>query len=95
MRHLLTAGLASAALGVLACGDDTAGEPGNRYPDQAREEFLAGCEDSGGATSVCMCILDRVQERLSYDEFERISEGVGRDDEPPREVAAAADECAR
>lgn len=63
-----------ALLGALPARADTpATAPSNNYPTIARLEYVQECINrAGGAQSAmyqCACAIDRIAERLTYDEF--------------------------
>lgn len=46
----------------------------NDYPTQARVEFVLGCMNEHGGQSYdtlypCVCLIDRIADEMSYDEF--------------------------
>lgn len=46
---------------------------GNDYPDEAVDNFMTSCTAQAGATeSSCRCVLDNLQETMSYEEFKRV-----------------------
>jgi hypothetical protein len=68
-RRVVFASGLTCALATTASGDP----PVHDYPTQARVEFVNECVathgDSLSSLYQCSCAIDRIAERLSYDEF--------------------------
>lgn len=64
---------------LVACG----GEDG--WDDDARAEFIAGCESGGGTNEACVCMQEKVEAKFPDPESP--------DDIPQEEVSAIAQEC--
>ena len=68
---MVVIGLSTAAL----CLADTAGgeQPVNNYPTAARVEYVNECianaRDSLANVYQCSCVIDRIADTLTYDEF--------------------------
>jgi hypothetical protein len=76
-------GLMLAAAFAAGCGGG-----GNVYPDEAVQSFTMSCKAQAGATeSTCRCVLDNLQETMSYEEFKRVDTAIriGGTDEIPEE----------
>lgn len=41
----------------------------NAYPQQVVDEFLKSCKSAGSDAKFCACLLDRIQEKYSFEEF--------------------------
>jgi hypothetical protein len=64
------------------------GGGGSDYPDEAVQSFMRTCEAQAGATeSSCRCVLDNLQETMSYEEFKRVDTAIriGGADEIPED----------
>jgi hypothetical protein len=76
-------GLVLAVAFVASCGGG-----GNDYPDEAVQSFMKSCTAQAGATeSSCHCVLDNLQETMSYEEFKRVDTAIriGGTDEIPED----------
>ena len=89
--------LAIAATALVAgCGGSSdARVAGNKFPENERQNFLAGCEDNGGRVSACACILTAVEQRWSLDEFEAIVKRIEAGGQVPAEFSQLSVDCAR
>jgi hypothetical protein len=72
MLRLLASGAACCAL--CWCSNPAHSDPlPNDYPTAARVEFVQDCMGRGGGNLAdlykCSCVIDRLAEHLSYDEF--------------------------
>lgn len=61
-------------LAVLLSGPALAAERANDFPTVSRVEYVVACMRDAPAASQeylykCSCVIDRIAERLSYDEF--------------------------
>ncbi len=58
---------------VPALADAPANAPANNYPTIARIEYVRECVNRAGASESamyqCACAIDRIAEKLTYDEF--------------------------
>jgi hypothetical protein len=64
------------------------GGGGNDYPDKAVQSFMMSCKAQASATeSSCLCVLDNLEETMSYEEFKRVDTAIriGGTDEIPEE----------
>ena len=63
----------AAILGVIAAATAHAEAPAHDYPTVARVEYVQECINRTGRGQVtmyqCACALDRIAEKLTYDEF--------------------------
>jgi hypothetical protein len=59
------------ALSTLGCGQAAASVAPTRYPAMVRETFLKYCEVDG-TPEACVCLLEYLEQRMSYDEFVRL-----------------------
>lgn len=77
-RRGALAGLVGAAtLFVSGCGVTVEDEPRYPYPEDAQENFTAGCEGtSGGQTEYCTCLLDEFQNTVPFEDFARIDREI-------------------
>jgi hypothetical protein len=71
-KHPPVVVIAMAIIGL--CSAQAVGDPPvNDYPTQARVEYVNECiathGDSLSSLYQCSCVIDRIAERLSYDEF--------------------------
>ena len=79
----------AAALAATGCGGGK-----NDYPAHAERAFLANCDrTSGGKTDVCKCALDKIEEKLSYDEFKKEDTAIAAGGSPSRKLTDAVAEC--
>lgn len=94
------AGLAIAACvlaGLTGCGGDDGDGDGDRgYPAAAKRNFTTACErSSGGDAEGCRCAFDKIQTRLSYEQFKREDAALRRGAKPSRIVTDAVAACAK
>ena len=63
----------AAILGLIATTPATAAAPANDYPTIARVEYVQECMNRAGAHQgtmyQCACAIDRIADKLSYDDF--------------------------
>lgn len=54
----------------------TQGSPAkNEYPAAAAENFVKSCAaSSDGKQELCLCVLDKIQQKYTYEEFSRMEE---------------------
>jgi hypothetical protein len=74
-------------------GDDERG-----YPAKSVEAFVATCSKQNGVSEeACRCVIERLQETMSYDEFVAADEAARENREPTAassaKLEAAADSC--
>jgi hypothetical protein len=89
-RFLVTALL---ALGAAAgCGgDDT---KANRYPAAVEATFMRECKRTSGTRStICRCAFDKIEARISYDEFKREDTAIAAGAKPSRKFTDAIADC--
>ena len=85
-----------AAVRVAGCGGSSdASVAGNKFPENERQNFLAGCEDNGGPVATCGCILTAVERRWSFDEFEAMMKRMHAGGQTPAEFVELATDCAK
>ena len=97
MRFQLPRGLSRAAiLGVatsLTLVLQGCGEPKYRYPDASVFAFLSSCTSAPGATrSECECSIEKLQEEVPFEEFEREDRELARGGRATRILSTVA-EC--
>jgi hypothetical protein len=64
-------GLVLAAAFAAACGGK------HEYPDEAVNSFMTSCTSQAGATeSSCRCVLDNLEESMSFEEFKRVDTAI-------------------
>ena len=72
-RGLVLAGVALVSMMAASCGEE---EPTD-YTAAHREAFLSACsrplDDPRLLSDVCGCVYDRIEDEMSFTEFERIS----------------------
>jgi len=81
-RARLLVALLALAVGVAAVvaialvsrgGDDAPAGYNGPYPDAAEQNFTRACvATSGGRIDYCRCVLHRIEDQLSYAEFEEL-----------------------
>ena len=50
----------------IGCGNKTK----NEYPKEVTDTFIQSCEQtSGGKNAFCVCILDKIQQKYTFEEF--------------------------
>jgi hypothetical protein len=82
-----------AVIVILATGGDGDGGGGD-FPESAQDNFITQCEaTSGGNTSYCECALDKIQQEVSYDEFQDIDAAVLGGESLPEEITDGLAEC--
>ncbi len=73
LRPPLTATLAALAACWSAVPARSADAPRNDYPTYARVQFVQDCAARAGGTQAdlykCSCIIDKLAERLTFDQF--------------------------
>jgi hypothetical protein len=84
----IAAVVSAALLAFGACGDDG-------YPQEVVDNFMESCTAQVGASqSYCRCAIDRLQENLSFDDFQAAEEQItAGSDNLPQELQAAVDSC--
>jgi hypothetical protein len=77
--------------GTTASAEATAGE---KYPDEVRENFMRECEkSSGGKTEICQCSLNKLEERLSLEDFKKEEAAIAAGNPASRRITDAVAEC--
>lgn len=56
---------AAIALSVVACGK-------HEYPAAVVTNFVNSCLQSGGSAQSCTCSIDKIQKKLSFEEFNKL-----------------------
>ena len=46
------------------------------YPQSVKDEFLKSCVDAGSDAKFCACVLDKVQDKYSLEEFSVIESKI-------------------
>ena len=100
MRRTLCTTLAAAALAFAACGDDDGGDSGESakagepYPQEVRDNFLTSCDEQPNAPrSVCECSLEKIEEKYSIEEFERIDKAQREGEPLPNDIQTMVEDC--
>jgi hypothetical protein len=76
--------LATAAA-LAACGGGDEG-----YPEDAVDRFVEACTaQQTGTEEACRCVVDRLEERIPFDEFEAADDAVRAGREPSDEFSVA------
>lgn len=93
MRSALAAAVAVAALAGCGGGDDE-----SAYPEKSVKAFVDTCSKQPGASrAACRCMIERLQETMSYAEFVAADNAARQGGEPNARAAAkleaAADRC--
>ena len=109
MKRTLCTTLAAAALLLAACGDDDkssggggdgggekSSQAGNKYPDQIRNNFLTSCDSQPNAPrAVCECALNKIEEKYSLDEFEKIDKAQREGEPLPKDISKIVTDCVK
>ena len=87
--------LAFAVVGLVACGGN--GEDG--YPQESIDAFVQECRAQPNTSELqCRCVVERLQESMPYEEFERADIALKENREPDRasieKLRAAVTACA-
>jgi len=53
----------------ILCG---CGQKKHDYPSDVTQNFMNSCQETGGDQKMCSCILDKIQEKYTYEEFSSI-----------------------
>jgi hypothetical protein len=71
--------LGFAVVGLAACGGD--GEEG--YPQESIDAFVQECREQPNTSErQCRCVVERLQESMPYEEFERADVALKENREP-------------
>jgi hypothetical protein len=90
-RLAITAWVVAGLAGLAGCGGD---DGGSGYPAEAKRNFTTACErSSGGDVQSCRCALEKIEERLSYEEFKQEDAAIRRGSEPSDVVTDAIAGC--
>ena len=103
MHRTLSTILATAALAVAGCGDDDDGggggesaKAGEKYPAEVRNNFLTSCDEQPNAPrSVCECSLEKIEEKYSIDEFEKIDAAQKEGEPLPKDIQTIVEDCVK
>ena len=88
-RLTSVAAIAAALLGTGCGGGDK-----NDYPAKSERAFLKSCEKSSkGKTSFCKCALEKVEEKLSFEEFKKEDTAIQAGRPPSRKLTDAISDC--
>ncbi len=49
----------------------------HEYPAEAVSTFKASCVSSSGNKQMCACVLEKIQEKYSYEDFSKIEKAIG------------------
>jgi hypothetical protein len=92
------------AIGVLAASCALAGCGGgdgsdNGYPKDAETNFLKACNAQAGTSQdKCQCALEKVEEKVPFDEFKKADEALRNGKQAPaateKKLQDAVKECA-
>ena len=90
-RRHLAIGAVAALCALAGCGGgDSGGDSSNGYPKTVEDNFIKGCSAQPGATEPkCQCALDKIEAKLSYDEFQKADAAAreGKNADPKAEQA--------
>jgi hypothetical protein len=67
--------------------------PGQPFPNQLVQDFVAGCTQAGVSVSACRCTITRVQQTYSFEQFNEINQAMGRGAPPPESFTQIVDAC--
>ena len=92
-RFTFAIGAVAIALAASACGGGD-----DEYPQAAEDNFMASCRAQPGASeATCRCVFDELEERLSYEDFQKaetaIVNGRPAPEEVQEQVLEAISEC--
>ena len=59
------------------------------YPQEVVDEFLKACQKAGSSAKICTCLIDKIQEKYSLQEFTVIELKLGSSN-PPEEFVEFA-----
>ena len=86
MRRLL--GAALLGLVLIGCGG---GGGGGSYPSEVIDNFMSTCTSGGVSESQCRCIVDEIQERIPFEDFEAQEGSLGSGEASPEFIQGMAD----
>jgi hypothetical protein len=70
-------------------------ESENSYAAEGKRTFMESCErSSGGMTSYCQCVLDELEQTMTFDQFLRDSLGMVKGERPSESFIDAVKTCA-
>jgi len=92
-KAVLAAVAAAGALALGGCGGDDG--DGNDYPQSAVDNFTRSCEQQGASRAACSCSIERIQDRYTFAEFQKIDEDAGTGRSLPAAIAKIAEDCRR
>ena len=84
------------ALALAGCGG---GGDDEGYPDEAVDNFVSSCMKQEGATrAACVCVIERLQETMPYEEFAELDAALREGGEQPdpaseRKLQEAVEGC--
>ena len=67
---------------------------GEKYPAQARRNFLRACEGQGAKRSICECSLEALEDRYSFAEFRDLERRGPKSGEIEKALGEIAEDCA-
>jgi hypothetical protein len=70
-------------------------EGGAGYPQQVVQNFMSSCTAQPGATEeACKCSIERLQEEMTFEEYQEFEAQVGQGGPIPAEVVDIVSGCA-
>jgi hypothetical protein len=60
----------------LAISAGCSSESEDRYPEGVRTNYIASCIKSGSDRLFCECTLEAMEQKLSYQEFQKMEMGI-------------------
>jgi hypothetical protein len=65
------------------------------YPPQVVQNFMASCTAQPGATEeACRCSIDRLQEEMTFEEYQEFEAQIRQGESVPNEVLEIITACA-
>lgn len=59
------------------------------YPQEVVDEFIKSCQGAGSSAKLCTCLIDKIQEKYSFEDFNVIELKLGSGN-PPEEFVEFA-----
>ena len=88
--------LIGAAVALAGCGSSSE-SGGEDYPKEARDNFVTACVKTGGGESArerCTCVIDKLEEKVSYEDFKAADTALKENKQPKEEVSKLLEESA-
>jgi len=63
------------------------------YPPEVIDNFTSSCEGAGNDPAFCGCVIDEIQDTVSYDRFVEIDQELAEGGEVPQELLDAQAAC--